>query len=60
VKLASDLYASWLREAGVRVDLPEGELVELSPLLGATGAQLKGRIAAGARVPDVTGGRYLE
>jgi UDP-N-acetylglucosamine/UDP-N-acetylgalactosamine diphosphorylase len=43
VALASDLYARWLRAAGVRVSLPEGAHIEISPRYAATEAQFLAR-----------------
>jgi UDP-N-acetylglucosamine/UDP-N-acetylgalactosamine diphosphorylase len=39
VELAHRNYVDWLDAAGVSVDLPPGELIEISPLLGATREQ---------------------
>ena len=57
--LASDLYAGWLRAAGVRVELPPAARIEISPLVAATRAQLLARGAAGLPAA-VTGDYYLE
>jgi hypothetical protein len=56
VRLASDLYAGWLRAAGVTVS-PSAR-VEISPLFAATRKQLLA--AWDRRVADVTGDFYLE
>ncbi len=58
VQLASDLYASWLREAGVSVQLPAAARIELSPLFASTRAQLLSRWDR--RVVSVSGDYYLE
>lgn len=58
VQLASDLYAGWLRKAGVRVDLPAGARIEVSPLFAATEAQFLARWDR--RIAAVTGDYYLE
>lgn len=42
-RLASDLYARWLADLGVTVDLPERAHIEISPLFAATPAELKAR-----------------
>lgn len=57
-QLSSDHFVSWLQAAGVRVDLPEGALVEISPLYAATAAQFAERWDG--RVNEVTGDYYLE
>ena len=43
VQLAHGNYVDWLEAAGVSVELPPGELIEISPLLGATRAQFVSR-----------------
>jgi UDP-N-acetylglucosamine/UDP-N-acetylgalactosamine diphosphorylase len=58
VELASRLYAGWLRDAGVRVELPPGALIEVSPLYAATREQFLARWDD--RVREVTGDLYLE
>lgn len=58
VQLASDLYAGWLRKAGVRVELPAGARIEISPLFAATEAQFLA--AWDRRVAAVSGDYYLE
>jgi UDP-N-acetylglucosamine/UDP-N-acetylgalactosamine diphosphorylase len=58
VRLASDLYAGWLRKAGVRVELPAGASIEISPLFAATEAQFLARWDR--RVAAVSGDYYLE
>jgi len=58
VQLASDLYAGWLRAAGVRVELPAGARIEVSPLFAATEAQFLARWDK--RLAAVTGDYYLE
>lgn len=58
--LASDLYARWLRAAGVEVSLPEGAHIEISPRYAATEAQLLARCAGGGGPRQVTGDLYLE
>lgn len=58
VRLASALYARWLEAVGVRVALPPGALIELSPLLAATESQLRQRWDG--RVREITAGCLLE
>lgn len=58
VRLASDLYASWLRAVGVEVALPPTARIEISPLFAATQAQLRARWDG--RVQRVQGDYYLE
>ena len=58
VSLASALYTRWLRDVGVRVELPPGDSIELNPLLAATEAQLERRWDG--RVKEITRGCYLE
>jgi UDP-N-acetylglucosamine/UDP-N-acetylgalactosamine diphosphorylase len=58
VELASREYARWLEAAGVRVELPRGALIELSPLLAATERQLLENWDD--RVAEVTADLYLE
>jgi UDP-N-acetylglucosamine/UDP-N-acetylgalactosamine diphosphorylase len=58
VRLASDLYAAWLREAGVKVSLPERARIEIGPLFAATQAQLVQ--GWDRRVAEITGDFYLE
>jgi UDP-N-acetylglucosamine/UDP-N-acetylgalactosamine diphosphorylase len=58
VQLASDMYAAWLRKAGVRVELPAKALIEISPLFAATEAQFLA--AWDRRVATITGDYYLE
>ncbi len=58
VRLASDLYASWLRAAGVTVTLPEHARIEISPLFAATQAQFLANWDK--RMATVTGDLYLE
>ncbi len=58
VELASDLYASWLRAAGVRVELPPGARIEISPLFAATQAQFLS--VWDRRIDVITGDYYLE
>lgn len=58
VQLASDLYAGWLRKAGVRVDPPAGARIEVSPLFAATEAQFLARWDG--RIAAVTGDYYIE
>jgi UDP-N-acetylglucosamine/UDP-N-acetylgalactosamine diphosphorylase len=58
VALASDLYAGWLREAGVRVELPASARIEISPLFAATREQFLARWDR--RLAAVTGDYYLE
>jgi UDP-N-acetylglucosamine/UDP-N-acetylgalactosamine diphosphorylase len=58
VQLASDLYAGWLRAAGVRVELPAGARIEVSPLFAATQEQFLARWDR--RLAAVTGDYYLE
>jgi UDP-N-acetylglucosamine/UDP-N-acetylgalactosamine diphosphorylase len=58
VHLASDLYARWLRAAGVRVELPPAARIEISPTFAATQAQFLQ--VWDKRVSAVTGDFYLE
>ena len=58
VALASAQYARWLQKAGVRVELPAGASIEISPLFAATEAQFLARWDK--RVASVTGDYYLE
>jgi UDP-N-acetylglucosamine/UDP-N-acetylgalactosamine diphosphorylase len=58
VELASLQYASWLEAAGVRVDLPPGALIEISPLDAATREQFLA--TWDDRLDEVTGDLYLE
>jgi UDP-N-acetylglucosamine/UDP-N-acetylgalactosamine diphosphorylase len=58
VQLASDLYASWLRAAGVSVDLPATARIEISPLFAATQAQFLEKWDK--RLTKITGDFYLE
>jgi UDP-N-acetylglucosamine/UDP-N-acetylgalactosamine diphosphorylase len=58
VELAHRQYVDWLRAAGVRVELPVGDLVEISPLLAATRSQFLSRWDG--RVAEITRGVYLE
>lgn len=58
VELAHRQYVRWLEAAGVSVRLADGDLVEISPLLAATEAQLVERWDG--RVAELTRGAYLE
>jgi UDP-N-acetylglucosamine/UDP-N-acetylgalactosamine diphosphorylase len=58
VQLAHRNYVDWLRTAGVRVELPPGELIEVSPLLAATRSQFLERWDD--RADELTRGVYLE
>jgi UDP-N-acetylglucosamine/UDP-N-acetylgalactosamine diphosphorylase len=58
VQLASAQYAGWLRAAGVRVELPAGARIEISPLFAATREQFLARWDK--RVSAITGDYYLE
>jgi hypothetical protein len=58
VELMSDEHARWLEAAGVRVELPPGARVEISPLYAATRRQFLERWDG--RVREVTGDYYLE
>jgi UDP-N-acetylglucosamine/UDP-N-acetylgalactosamine diphosphorylase len=58
VEVAHRQYVEWLEAAGVRVDLPPGERVEIDPLLAATRAQFLERWDG--RLRELTSGRYLE
>jgi UDP-N-acetylglucosamine/UDP-N-acetylgalactosamine diphosphorylase len=58
VALASREYARWLEAAGVRVDLPPGALIEISPLFAATCEQFLE--TWDDRLREVTGDLYLE
>jgi UDP-N-acetylglucosamine/UDP-N-acetylgalactosamine diphosphorylase len=57
VELAHRNYVDWLEAAGVRVDLPPGELIEISPLLAATREQF---VAGDRPERQITRGAYLE
>ncbi|MFW5829705.1 MAG: UTP--glucose-1-phosphate uridylyltransferase, partial [Planctomycetota bacterium] len=57
-QIASDLYAEWLQAAGVDVRLPDGALIEISPLYAATKEQFLQNWDG--RVQQVTGDYYLE
>ena len=57
VELASRQYVGWLRAAGVEVDLPPGDLVEVSPLLAATREQFL--VRWDGRVERLARGAYL-
>jgi UDP-N-acetylglucosamine/UDP-N-acetylgalactosamine diphosphorylase len=57
-QIASVLYAGWLTKAGVRVELPAGALIEISPLFAATETQFLEKWDG--RVSEVTGDYYLE
>jgi UDP-N-acetylglucosamine/UDP-N-acetylgalactosamine diphosphorylase len=58
IALASDFFKGWLEAAGVRVALPTGAHIEISPLFAATKAQFLARWDG--RVQDVRGDYYLE
>ena len=58
VQLMGREYARWLGAAGVRVDLPPGARIEISPLYAATREQLLERWDG--RVSEVTGDYYLD
>lgn len=58
VQLAHRNYVDWLGAAGVRVELPPGELIEVSPLLAATRSQFLERWDG--RAGELTRGVYLE
>jgi UDP-N-acetylglucosamine/UDP-N-acetylgalactosamine diphosphorylase len=58
VELAHRNYVKWLEAAGVRVALPAGELIEISPLLGATREHFLKRWDR--HLNEVTAGVYLE
>jgi UDP-N-acetylglucosamine/UDP-N-acetylgalactosamine diphosphorylase len=58
VQLAHRNYVAWLRAAGVRVELPPGDLIEVSPLLAATRSQFLERWDG--RADELTRGVYLE
>jgi UDP-N-acetylglucosamine/UDP-N-acetylgalactosamine diphosphorylase len=58
VQLAHRNYVDWLRTAGVRVELPPAELIEVSPLLAATRSQFLERWDD--RADELTRGVYLE
>lgn len=57
IALAEAQYARWLGEAGVRVALPEGAHLEISPLFAATREQFLS--TWDGRVAEVTGDLYL-
>jgi UDP-N-acetylglucosamine/UDP-N-acetylgalactosamine diphosphorylase len=57
VELAHRQYVSWLRAAGVEVDLAPGERVEVGPLLGATREQFLANWDG--RVERIAAGTYL-
>lgn len=56
--LASALYASWLRAAGVKITLPPTSCIEISPLFAATKAQFLAKWDK--RVKEISGDYYLE
>jgi UDP-N-acetylglucosamine/UDP-N-acetylgalactosamine diphosphorylase len=58
VALASGLFASWLRDAGVTVRLADDARIEISPLFAATRSQLL--TAWDQRVREISGNYYLE
>jgi UDP-N-acetylglucosamine/UDP-N-acetylgalactosamine diphosphorylase len=58
VQIASDMYASWLKAAGVTVDLPANARIEISPTFAATKEQFLAKWDG--RVKAVTGDYYLE
>jgi UDP-N-acetylglucosamine/UDP-N-acetylgalactosamine diphosphorylase len=58
VAMAHAQYVRWLQAAGVRLALPAGATIEISPLFAATQAQFLARWDK--RVSDVTGNFYLE
>ena len=58
IQLSSNLYVDWLKQAGVRVELPTGARIEISPLFAATAEQFQARWDK--RVAAVTGDYYLE
>ena len=58
VQLASDLYANWLRAAGVTVTLPPNARIEISPLYAATKAEFLAKWDR--RLKQITGDFYLE
>ena len=57
-ELAHRQYVEWLTAAGVRVTLPPGELIEVSPLLGATREQFLA--AWDGRLEALSAGCHLE
>lgn len=58
LELTQRLAVEWLRTAGLRVDLPPGARVEISPLYAATREQFLERWDG--RLREVTGDLYLE
>ncbi len=58
VALASALHASWLAKAGVRLALPAGARIEISPLYAATERQFLAKWDN--RIREITGDFYLE
>ncbi|MBA3845268.1 MAG: UTP--glucose-1-phosphate uridylyltransferase [Planctomycetes bacterium] len=58
VQLASDMYAAWLRAAGVEVALTPGARIEISPLFAATREEFLAKWDK--RVTSVRGDYYLE
>ena len=58
VELAHRQHVEWLEAAGVRVELPPGERVEIDPLLAATRTQFLERWDG--RLRQLTSGCYLE
>jgi UDP-N-acetylglucosamine/UDP-N-acetylgalactosamine diphosphorylase len=58
VRALHERNVAWLGEAGVDVSLPPGDLVEISPLLGATREQLLERWDG--RVRELREGAYFE
>jgi UDP-N-acetylglucosamine/UDP-N-acetylgalactosamine diphosphorylase len=58
VRLAHRQYVEWLERAGVRVRVPEDELLEISPLFAANAAQLAERWDGRPR--ELTRGAYID
>lgn len=58
IELTERLFAQWLEAAGVRVALPDGAHLEISPLYAATREQLQTRWDG--RLDEVAGDLYLE
>ncbi|NRA38362.1 MAG: UTP--glucose-1-phosphate uridylyltransferase [Planctomycetes bacterium] len=56
--IASEMYVTWLEAAGVKVELPDGDLVEISPVFAATQEQFL--TAWDNRCASIAGNFYLE
>lgn len=57
-EIASEMWAGWLRDAGVAVELGAGQLIEISPLYAATAESFAAKWDG--RTQRVSGDFYLE